>query len=144
MFSPRFLAHRVSFHMPSGVCDASSICFRWAIFRAFFITRPFWFLATLYAFRLSSVCSRLFWRFRRLVSICMSLHCRVHPSLNLGERYLIGLDSLIARSIARTTSSVYRSSAVLVFGRRWCGRCRSNVLRSFLSSVSFQFRVGFG
>ena len=106
-FSPHFLAHFASLHMPCGDCNASSTHCRCASRSAFLIMRLFRFLAALYASQLSSVCSRLFWRFKRRVSAWMSLHYWVYPAFDLRERRLNDMDPSIASLIAKTMFLTY-------------------------------------
>lgn len=45
--------------------------------------------------------------FRRLVSACMSLHCWVHPDLELEDGHLMSVDSSNASLINAATSLTY-------------------------------------
>lgn len=131
----RFAAHLASLYMFLGHFMASSTCCLCDCFRAFWMIRPFLFLAARYVSQLSSECSWLFCLFSLLASCCASLHSFVHPSFALGECFISGVDSLMAACIAATTSSVYLSSAGFVLGLLTLGSSRASVIRSFFSSV---------
>jgi len=107
VFFSCFLVYFASLYIPCGDYNTSTTHYRYTSRNVLLIIRLFRFLVTLYTSQLSLIYSWLFWRFKYRVSAWISLYYWVHLALDLEERRLNNIDSLITSLIIKIISLIY-------------------------------------